>query len=408
MTGDHDHPARIGVAKLTKMAFDGIDLGPLWSSLLDEVARDRSNTAAIMDMSVIAQLLGDRDSGRALQAGALNIERLYRLPCKASPPRLRLLVLAAGIDMGANTPVEFLVEEAGDIELSTLYVVPGKPLPDPLPAHDIAFVAVPDDDETRPVLEEIERLRPHWPQPMLNAPQMIAELNRDRLHVLLRSISGLQIPMTARVSRPHLAGIGSGDSLEGYLEDGVFPLIARPVDSHAGRGLAKLEKPEDIEPYLQERPEADFFIARFIDYSGADGLFRKYRVVMVDGRPYACHMAISHQWKIWYLNADMGASEEKRMEEARFMADFDAGFAERHRGALSEMATRIGLDYFAIDCAETKTGELLVFEADNAMIVHNMDSAEIFPYKQPQMHKIFAAFVDMLNARSRKPRAHAA
>jgi len=61
---------------------------------------------------------------------------------------------------------------------------------------------------------------------------------------------------------------------------------------------------------------------------------------------------------------------------------------------------RVGLDYFTLDCAETKNGELLVFEADNTAVVHNMDSPELFPYKPPQMRRIFAAFVDMLRARA--------
>jgi hypothetical protein len=89
------------------------------------------------------------------------------------------------------------------------------------------------------------------------------------------------------------------------LEDARFPLIVRPICSHAGRGLAKLDAPPDIAAYLAGRPESEFFISRFVDYSSPDGLFRKYRLVCVDGRPYACHMAISAQWNIWYLNADM-------------------------------------------------------------------------------------------------------
>src|SRR5258708_34317812 len=105
-------PTRIGLAKLSKMSFDGIDLGPLWYDLLQRVAKDGLNTAAIMDMSVIAQLLGDQTSGLALQAGALEFQRLYRSPCSTSSPRLRVLALAAPTDMGGNTPLEFLLAGA--------------------------------------------------------------------------------------------------------------------------------------------------------------------------------------------------------------------------------------------------------------------------------------------------------
>jgi hypothetical protein len=72
------------------------------------------------------------------------------------------------------------------------------------------------------------------------------------------------------------------------------------------------------------------------------------------------------------------------------------------------MAERVGLDYFTIDCAENKRGELLVFEADNTAVVHNMDSPEVFPYKPPQMRAIFQAFAAMLYRRARDGREHAA
>ncbi len=72
------------------------------------------------------------------------------------------------------------------------------------------------------------------------------------------------------------------------------------------------------------------------------------------------------------------------------------------------MSARVGLDYFTVDCAETKAGELLVFEADNTAVVHNMDSPEVFPYKPAQMCKIFDAFAAMLHRRAPHARICAA
>jgi hypothetical protein len=163
-----------------------------------------------------------------------------------------------------------------------------------------------------------------------------------------------------------------------------------------------------VEPYLADRPEQEFFVARFVDYASADGLFRKYRIVFVDGRPYACHMAIADRWDIWYLNAGMADSSDKRLEEESFMRDFDGDFASRHQAALAKIVERVGLDYFTIDCAENKNGELLIFEADNTAVVHNMDSPELFPYKPPQMRKIFDAFAEMLYRRAQLGQERAA
>ena len=84
------------------------------------------------------------------------------------------------------------------------------------------------------------------------------------------------------------------------------------------------------------------------------------------------------------------------------MQDFDHAFAARHKRALDEMSRRVGLDYFLVDCAENQNGELLVFEADNTAVVHNMDSPVVFPYKPPQMRKIFAAFTAMLSRHAKE------
>jgi hypothetical protein len=119
-------------------------------------------------------------------------------------------------------------------------------------------------------------------------------------------------------------------------------------------------------------------------------------------------MAIGDRWDIWYLNAGMAFSESKRREEENFMRSFDSAFAARHRRALAAMIERIGLDYFTVDCGENRRGELLIFEADNTAVVHNMDSPELFPYKAPQMRKVFEAFAAMLYRRARDGREHAA
>jgi hypothetical protein len=184
--------------------------------------------------------------------------------------------------------------------------------------------------------------------------------------------------------------------------------MVRPRGSHAGLGLAKIDDQAAMARYLGAREEQEFFISRFVDYSGADGLFRKCRIVFIDGRPYACHMAIADRWDLWYLNAGMSADAAKRREEETFMRSFDTGFARRHQAALTELAQRIGLDYFTVDCAEAKSGSLLIFEADNTAIVHDMDPPEVFPYKLPQMRKVFDAFAAMLERHARQTRERAA
>jgi hypothetical protein len=399
---------RIGMARLAKIAFDGGNLRPMWAELIAKLLDGTADAGEGLDLSLIAQLLGDKQTGLAIQYEMLTSHQLFRSPCVAKQPRLRVLALAAATDMGSNTPIEFLLEESG-IELLMLYVIPEVGLPAALPDHDVAIVIASDSEECRDALEIIEQAAARWPRPMLNPPRLVCNLDRDKLHRLLRGIEGLDIPATIGVTRSQLSEVAQSKLLFAEIAaELLFPVIIRPRGSHAGVGLAKLDDRAAIDRYLAARPEQEFFVSRFVDYANEDGLFRKYRVVFVDGHPYACHMAIADRWDIWYLNAGMSDDAAKRLEEETFMRTFDIGFARRHAAALAAMAKRIGLDYFTIDCAENKRGELLIFEADNTAVVHNMDSPAVFPYKPPQMRVIFEAFAAMLFRRARHRQEHAA
>jgi hypothetical protein len=376
--------------------------------LMLKVAAGTAGAGEGLDLALIAQLLGDKPTGMAIQAEVLAFHQLFRSPCSVEKPKLRVLALAAAMDMGGNTPIEFLLENSG-IELLTLYVVAGVELPVPLPDHDVAIVIASDSDQCRDALRKIDRATSRWPRPLLNPPGLVANLDRDKLHRLLSGIEGLDIPVTASATRVQLQDLAQPNAERaGLAADFEFPIIVRPLGSHAGAGLARIDDRAAIGRYLAERPEQEFFVSRFVDYADDDGLFRKYRIVVVDGRPYACHMAIADRWDIWYLNAGMAFSERKRLEEENFMRSFDQAFAVRHQHALAAMIERIGLDYFTVDCAENKRGELLIFEADNTAVVHNMDSPELFPYKAPQMRRVFDAFAAMLYRRAREGREHAA
>jgi hypothetical protein len=400
--------SRLGVAKLTKMAVSGADLRPLWKDLIAKLLDGTAEAGEGLDLSLIAQLLGDKPAGLAIQREILASHQLFRSPCAVERPRLRVLAFAAASDMGSNTPIEFLLEES-EIELMTLYVMPESELPEPLPDHDIAIVIASDSEECRDALRRIERAASRLPRPLLNPPHAVCNLDRDKLHRLLDGIDGLEIPSTTGITHEILSELSRGSLAPGDIEAGLaFPVIVRPRGSHAGAGLAKLDDTAAIDRYLDQHQEQEFFISRFVDYASNDGLFRKYRLVFVDGRPFACHMAIADRWDVWYLNAGMSASAGKRREEAEFMRTFETGFARRHEVALTAMADWIGLDYFTVDCAETKSGSLLVFEADNTAIVHNMDPPNVFPYKAPQMRKVFDAFAAMLNRRARHVREKAA
>jgi len=393
------------VAKLFKAAYDGIDLRPLRGETFARAQADPSDAAARMDLCLIDQLLGDQASGLKWQQEALRLQRLYRSSWPASGQALRVLAFLAPGDVGTNTPIEFLLQDL-DVVLYSLYTVPGERLPDTLPDHDVAIVTADDSDLNRAVLRDIDRLLPIWPRPVLNRPECVARLSREKMYSYLQSVPGLVMPPTVRVTRPSLekfaldAVVPQDISPDLRFPHVTFPLIIRPVDSHAGRGLGKLDVPSSISAYLAERKEAEFVVSPFIDYRSSDGLFRKYRIIWVDGRAYPCHMGISEDWKVWYYNAGMATSAAKRSEEAEFMNGFQQGFARRHAHALAAIVNEFRLEYIGIDCAEMPDGRLLVFEGSISLVAHDMDPPDVYPYKSPHMQKLFADFCGMLKRKS--------
>src|SRR6201999_4040475 len=79
--GEAECADRIGMAKLAKMAFDGDDLRPLWRELIAKLYAGTAEAGEGLDLSLIAQLLGDQLMGLSIQQEVLKSHRLFRSPC---------------------------------------------------------------------------------------------------------------------------------------------------------------------------------------------------------------------------------------------------------------------------------------------------------------------------------------
>lgn len=390
---------RLGTALLTKFAYGGVDLAAFREELSVLCHHPATRAGALMDLSTIDQLQGQLHSGLLRQARALETCSTYRTHGPPNAP-LTLLVYAVPIHMGGNTPVEFLLPGKG-ITILTLYL-PLDPADDAaltLPPHDVAFCAAPADAaDAHAIFARVRALSQASSAPVLNLPPRLIKPERDRLPALLGAVPGLRLPKTASVDRADLmAALHDGWEPAFLHSVSAYPYVVRPTGSHAGLGLQKITTRAEFLAYLDARDEPTFFVSEYVPYASPhDGQFRKYRVILIDGVPYPCHMAISDRWDVWYMNANMADCAAKRTEEAAFLSTFSTQFAPRHESAFRALSRGLGLDYVGIDCAEDAEGNLVVFEADNALIVHDMDCVETFPYKTAPMQQIFAAFGAML------------
>jgi len=361
-----------------------------------ELSALMSNTHAATDLSFVCMqmfyvliVLTQNEFALEMQTKALSLQRVYRL---AGPlnPKVRLLVIFGPGNMQDNTPIEFVLDNS-DVQMDMLFILAGQELPELIPEHDIAFVAIGESDKNSPILTQLALLAIDWPRPILNHPDNIKNGARDACYRLLKDVDGLVVPRTVRWHRH--------DRL-----DMDFPMTIRPVDTQGGNGLRQVGGLSELDAYLDDFPSPEYYVAQFVDYRSTDGKFRKLRIVLIDAKPYVCHLAISESWMVHYLSAGMEASAEKRSEEALFMETFDDNFAVRYRHQLETIAKRLKLDYVTLDCAELDDGRLLLFEADSRGLIHAFDPIDVYPYKPPIMQKAFDAFRALLSDRG--PREH--
>lgn len=390
----------LGLAPFLRASIAGVDLRPLAQQSLAAVQQSPTDAALWMNLSTLLFSLDQREAAFACQRQALALTRLFPLS-SVQPPRRRVLVICVAGDISANTPLDCLLD-GEDIELLYYFASPQAPLPDPCPDHDAVLLACGYSDEIAPLLHALSERLAHWPVPVFNRPERLVRTERAHASACLADIPGLLMPATRAVPRAPLIGVATGqfdltELTNELANEWAFPIIIRPLDSHAGRDLAQIQSAAELAGYLGAHPQDDFFVAPFVDYRSADGLFRKFRIALVAGQPFAVHLAIRDHWMIHYLNAGMYEEAAKRAEEAAFMADF-AEFATRHRSALSAIAERMGLEYVCFDGAELPDGRLLIFEIDHVMVVHAMDPLTLFPYKPAAIGAIVQAWQHLLHS----------
>ncbi len=303
-------------------------------------------------------------------------------------PRRSVLALMIPGDYQTNLPLEPLLDPA-TTDLHTWWMADlDAPPPEALPPFDCVFIAIAEDQRHARALFAADAMAARLGKPVINPGRRIAAMTRDGAAGLLAGLPNAVVP-------PHLPW----NSAETPPADLPWPMLIRPRFSHAGQALVKLDGAADLVAWTAVHPNQDVFLTPFIDFRSPDGFWRKFRVIFVDGEPWPFHLAIHDHWAVWYYNTSMATDAWKRAEEERLLADITRVFPPAAMAALRELAARIGLDYFGLDCALMPDGRLVVFEVETGMIVHNQDDPSVYPYKRAYVPRIMRAVEAMLDRR---------
>jgi tetratricopeptide (TPR) repeat protein len=391
LAAERPHDAKVQ-HQLGKVCFELAEPDEALGHFQHALAIDPTDADSLYWVGALRQKLGDNDGAQAAYVQAAGIRPLIRRRAIKSPPDFRVLALYA--PFAGNTPAEFLFKDAA-YDTDTLALL-GSCEPNPASLGEVQVVVnlISDADQSGTVLPGAARLAGLLGKPVVNDPAKIERTTRDAIAALLPDIAGCRVPGIVRLA----AGDDvSAEALGARLSFG-FPVLARPAGTHGGDDFEKIEGLSELAGFLEGRPDSDHYVIEYIGYASADGHFRKYRFIFVENEVLPYHLAIGNGWKVHHASTDMANQSWMQQEEAAFLNDPHAVFTASNYQALRAIRDRIGLDYFGIDCGLDPAGSLIVFEVNASMLVHE-DNAE-FPYKDPHVRAIKAAFDAMLRRRA--------
>jgi glutathione synthase/RimK-type ligase-like ATP-grasp enzyme len=355
VAGEDFASARVVFARMVERHPDSLAAQSALGSVLIEIgdlagARDAFAAALRIDpvhrkawcgLGVVFERAGDpaaadhawrqafRDGGPAISA--------YR--GDAAP--VRVLLLWSAID--GNVPIKNIFDNR-IFEWATLFVESyheGMVLP----PHAVVFNAVGNADLAPRALDKAEQVLRATRAPVLNHPLHVRQTGRVAVARRLRGVPGVVTPQTTAVQRADLLA----------ARDLAFPLLVRSPGFHTGEHFVRVDEADALPRAIADLPGDELLLIEYIDTRGADGLFRKYRVLTIDGSVYPQHLAGSRDWKVHYVTA------EHQVETPTL----DANVLRM----LESAARVLALDYGGIDFGIDAAGRVVIFEANPTMRV---------------------------------------
>lgn len=226
---------------------------------------------------------------------------------------------------------------------------------------------------------------------IINHPKYILETSRDEIAKKLINIDNLIIPKTIRIV---------ADNKKDFIKklQKEFPkkstILIRKIGFHRGESLIKVDIAKNLEQQLDiiAFDNQICYATEFHNFQSSDSLYRKTRIIMINGEPYIRHQIISDNWNIHSDSRQyMLKNDNLKQEEEKFVASS----LEHLRPILNQIYDKVKLDIFGIDCALLNDNKILIFEINASMEFVNQNTTN-FKYLENQINKIKAAFIAML------------
>jgi glutathione synthase/RimK-type ligase-like ATP-grasp enzyme len=258
---------------------------------------------------------------------------------------------------------------------------------------DAVFNEISDADANRVTLSKVENLRKSLPEniPFFNLPSNVMKTTRDNISVLLQGIDKLHVPKTVRV-KPY----SPKDIHERIKEEGLkYPVIFRQAGDHGGKSTIKVNNSKEAF-HAFSLDGREYYLTQFVDYA-QEGLYTKYRLIVVDGEVYLRHIKISNEWMVHHANQ----VENPETLQEKYAKEFSSQLKRKIILTISEIYHRLNLDYFGVDCFIDEDGNVLVFEVNSFMWAFYNPNHDFFDHYTEEIRKAIIQMIKrkILNAK---------
>ena len=231
-----------------------------------------------------------------------------------------------------------------------------------LQKFDLVINNVTDPDRNPKCLAVLRKLERDYGASFLNSPRHIAQVGRDRVAAIAGSIPGIIAPKTLRLIKQDEAAIVRATNATGFR----WPGILRQVGEHAGDSLQIVRNAE--ETAARRNPRERHYLTEFVNFRSHDGLYRKVRFFVIGGEILLRSMVTGKKWNLHGRDrSDILPGVDPAAEEKRVCDYFTEGRFPRIEGIILELASKLKLDYFGVDCALLSNERILLFEANPTM-----------------------------------------
>jgi hypothetical protein len=337
---------------------------------------------------------GDQAGARWHREKGFRTRFLTTLPYRGDQAPIRILLLVSGA--GGNTPMTSFLD---DHVFETHVVVADYYDPKtPLPPHDVVFNGIGDADICSDGLEAACTLIKRTQRPVINHPLAVLKTGRLSNVMRFRGVRNVVVPRMVSCKRRMLTGPDAAS----FVGDGgfSFPLMVRAPGFHTGQYFHRIEDIAGLAAAAAEMPGDDVWLIEKLDARDVNGMYRKLRVMLIDGQLYPLHLAISKDWKVHYFTAGMADAPEHRLVDGEFLADMERAIGTPAVAALKKIYATLGLDYAGIDFAVNARGEILFFEANATMVMAPLSADPKWDYRRPAFDAVFAAVRRMITERA--------